>query len=93
MKFNHNEILFSIIIDGLPVHENLFFVIDADQEKTDLVQTILSQLFDGINLLKYRLGVYTTNGVSKNINEFQSRKCTIVDVTRYNKIFFKFCFC
>ena len=84
LEFNHiSTISFSIIIDGLPVHENLFFVIDAGQEYTDLVQTILSQLFDGINLLKYRLSVYTTNGVFKHINEFQSRKCTILDITRY----------
>ena len=77
------QFCFKLSIDELPVYQNLFFVIDAGQEHTGLVQTILSQLFDGINLLKYRLGVYTTNGVFKHINEFQSRKCTISDVTRY----------
>ena len=77
---------FSFILDGLPVHENLFFVIDVGQDYTDLVRTILSQLFDGINLLNYRIGVHTTNGVVKPITDFQSRQCTISEITRYQDL-------
>jgi len=64
-----------------PIQTNLFFIIDVGIYK-DYVRNILSQLFDGINLLKYRLSTYTTNGVYKKIVDFQSRECTIKSVVR-----------
>eukprot|EP00111_Clytia_hemisphaerica_P012849 TCONS_00037769-protein len=65
---------------SLPKHENIFITIDLGHEHKELAESILTQLLDGINLLEYRIAVYTTYGVEKRIVDFQSRECTIKNI-------------
>lgn len=57
--------------------ENVITLIDVDQNKHSLSSEVLKQVLDGISLRRYRIAFHSTNGVSKRVNEFQSKKCLL----------------
>ncbi|XP_066933122.1 uncharacterized protein [Clytia hemisphaerica] len=62
--------------DSIPHRTNVVFIVDTHASESHLTQELVSQVLDTIPLKKYRIGIYSTNGLSQKILEFQTRQCS-----------------
>jgi len=63
-------------------HTNVAIIIDVDEESYKVAKEFLQNTLNDISLLNYRVSLFTTNGVSQKLVEFQSRQCMVGKLRR-----------
>lgn len=61
----------------IPTRTNIIFVIDVHGTKASThARALLSDVLDTIPFQEYRVGIFSTNGLSQKILDFQTRQCS-----------------
>lgn len=72
-----------------PVRSNVYFIVGTDSAFKAETIKVLTEIFEGIPLAKYRIAVSTTNGFFKGIADFKSKEWLLGDL-RYTILFSHF---
>ena len=63
----------SFYLVEFPTRANVYLIVNGDKQIKKKLTKVLANLLNGISLREHRLALYSTNGLSDRIVDFQSK--------------------
>ena len=67
----------SFILATILEKQNVLIFLDVQNNEDSFLRKMVSEILDSISLVKYRIGLYSANGLSQKLLKFQSRQCSL----------------